>query len=279
MKDFVIGLVEGQPHAAHEDRRACGRDPAITSESKACAPILSIEITVKPMPSTTLLNVALFGPPGSGKGTQAKLLCNSFKLAHLSTGDLLRAERQSGSELGRRVGEILLRGELVPDDIVGEIVRQEIQKNRTQGQGTLFDGYPRNLAQLASLNQMLEKMGTELHAVASLELPEEKLVERLTNRRVCRSCQHVFNLIFHPPKKPDVCDSCGGELYQRNDDRAEVIATRLEEYHRQTQPVMKEQKRQGRLWQLPADQSIEEVQSRLTALLDERLQTIPSPSN
>jgi len=221
-----------------------------------------------------MLNVALFGPPGCGKGTQAELLCQHFGLLHLSTGELLRAERREATELGRRVDAIMKEGDLVPDDIVGEIVRKEVQRAFAEGCGVLFDGYPRNLAQLGALESLLRQMETQMHCYVSLEISDEKVIGRLTNRRTCSDCGKVYNLIWHKPRRKDTCDSCSGELYQRSDDRPEAIARRLEEYHSQTWPIMDELNTRGVLNTISAERSIAEIQEDLVDLLEARKATI-----
>lgn len=221
-----------------------------------------------------MLNVALFGPPGCGKGTQAELLCQHFGLLHLSTGELLRAERRESSELGRRVDAIMKEGELVPDEIVGEIVRKEVQRAFSEGCGVLFDGYPRNVSQLEALESLLRQMETQIHCFISFEISDEKVIGRLTNRRTCTDCGKVYNLIWHKPRRKDTCDNCSGELYQRSDDRPEAIARRLEEYHSQTWPIMDELNTRGVLHSVSAERSIAEIQEDLIDLLEARKATI-----
>jgi adenylate kinase len=220
------------------------------------------------------LNVALFGPPGCGKGTQAELLCQHFGFLHLSTGELLRAERRESSELGRRVDAIMKEGELVPDEIVGQIVRKEVTRAFSEDCGVLFDGYPRNLSQLKALEELLEELQSEIHCYVSLEISDEKVIGRLTSRRTCSDCGKVYNLIWQKPRQPDTCDNCSGELYQRSDDRPEAITRRLEEYHSQTWPILAELKTRGVLRHVPAGRSIAEIQEDLIDILEERKTTI-----
>lgn len=221
-----------------------------------------------------MLNVALFGPPGCGKGTQAELLCQHFRLLHLSTGELLRAERREASELGRRVDAIMKEGELVPDDIVGELVRKEVRRALNENLGVLFDGYPRNLSQLEALESLLGELETEIHCYVSLEISDEKVIGRLTSRRTCSDCGKVYNLIWHKPRRDDTCDNCSGELYQRSDDRPEAIARRLEEYHGQTSPIMDELNTRSVLHHVSAERSIAEIQDDLVDILEARKATI-----
>lgn len=216
------------------------------------------------------MNVALFGPPGCGKGTQAELLCQHFGFLHLSTGELLRAERRESTEIGRRVDALIRQGELVPDEIVGKIVQKEVHRAFSEGCGVLFDGYPRNLAQLHFLEALLRQLESRIDCFISLVISDEKVIGRLTSRRTCTDCGKVYNLIWHKPRRKDTCDNCSGELYQRSDDRPEAISRRLEEYHRQTWPIMDELKGRGVLRQVSAERSIAEIQEELIDLLEER---------
>jgi adenylate kinase len=215
------------------------------------------------------LNVALFGPPGCGKGTQAELLCQRFGFLHLSTGELLRAERREASELGKRVDAIMRRGELVPDEIVGEIVRKEVQRAFAEGCGVLFDGYPRTLAQFQRLEDLLHVLETRVHCYISLDISDEKVIGRLTSRRTCSDCGKVYNLIWYKPRKKDTCDSCSGELYQRSDDQPEAITRRLKEYHEQTLPILEELSARGTLRHVSAERSVGEIQEDLVDLLED----------
>lgn len=216
------------------------------------------------------MNVALFGPPGCGKGTQAELLCQRFGFLHLSTGELLRAERREASELGKRVDAIMRQGNLVPDDIVGEIVQKEVQRAFAENCGVLFDGYPRNLRQLERLESLLHLLESQIHCYVSLDISDEKVIGRLTSRRTCSDCGKVFNLIWHKPRRKDTCDSCSGELYQRSDDRPEAITRRLEEYHSQTQPIIGELDARGVLNHVSAERSVADIQADLIDILDQR---------
>lgn len=213
------------------------------------------------------MNIALFGPPGSGKGTQAELLCDRFKLVHLSTGDILRAERRKCTELGKRVGEIMKEGRLVPDEIVGELVQKRVQEAMDEGRGVLFDGYPRNLRQLQRLESLLTVLDTQIDHFVSLDIAPPKVVDRMVSRRTCRSCGRVYNLKWQPPETDGVCDACGGELYQRADDRSEAIEKRLVEYGRQTEPLMQNLTQRGLLQKVCAEEPVEEVFSQIMELI------------
>jgi len=215
------------------------------------------------------LILTLFGPPGSGKGTQAAFLREGLGLAHLSTGDLLRAERAADTLLGRRMNRIMDRGELVPDEVVRDLVRTEAGKMLARGEGILLDGYPRNLKQLRDLETILKQLNASFDFGVHLEIDDEKLIQRLTARRVCETCQppRTYNLDTHPPVAPEVCDVCGSKLIQRGDDREEAIVRRLAEYHRQTEPMLEDLRNRGKLKTILADRPIKEVRDQLSCLI------------
>lgn len=215
------------------------------------------------------LIVAIFGPPGSGKGTQAGWLCEKYGLDHVSTGDLLRAERKAGTELGLATEALMSRGELVPDEMVGEIVRRKLQFAAESGRGVLLDGYPRTLGQLARLKDILAEMDLELAYAVFLRIEDELLIERLTGRRICENCHRAFNVTSRRPAVEGICDGCGGRLVQRADDREEVISTRLNEYHRKTRPILDALNESGKLRTIRADQSVDEVRRQLREVLGE----------
>lgn len=215
------------------------------------------------------LVVAIFGPPGSGKGTQAGWLCEKYGLEHISTGDLLRAERKAGTPLGMKADALISRGELVPDEWVGEIVRRKLGESLETGRGALLDGYPRTLSQLDRLREILTDLGIELKVALFLNIDDRALIDRLTGRRLCENCQRTYHIRSRPPKTPGVCDACGGKLIQRADDCEEVITTRLGEYHRKTRPILAAIEAEGRLRSVRADQPIDSVQGRLSEVLAE----------
>lgn len=211
--------------------------------------------------------LTLFGPAGAGKGTQASQLGKRFDLTHLSTGDLLRAERRLGTALGRKADEIINRGELVGDGVVRELVKKETARILATGKGIIYDGYPRNLNQLRDLEGILTELNCDLDLGISLDINDERLLERLSARRVCKNCHRVFNLIFDPPKRKGICDTCGAQLFQRNDDYPDAIAKRLVEYRRQTEPMLDDLRQRGKLKSAYADQSITEVRENLIQMI------------
>ncbi len=188
-------------------------------------------------PQSAIKRVVLMGPPGAGKGTQAKRLVEKFGMIHLSSGDILRAERTGGSELGEKLKKYMDAGELVPDEIVVDIMAGAIAKQDTE-KGLLLDGFPRTVAQARALDEQLEKMGLPLGAVLIIAADESLLVDRITGRRSCPKCGAVYHVKNIPPAKEGVCDACGSELAQRADDTEEVVRQRLDAYRKQTEPVI-----------------------------------------
>jgi len=183
------------------------------------------------------MKLILLGPPGAGKGTQAKLLAERLEIPQIATGDILRAAVKQGTPMGLKAKGFMDAGSLVPDEVVVGIVRERLQQVDC-ARGFILDGFPRTVAQAEALKEMLASLGKNLNAVISLEVDNEALVRRLTGRRTCQECGRGFHVDFDPPKTDGTCDACGGELYQRDDDREETIRRRLEVYTDQTQPLM-----------------------------------------
>ncbi|HLV01505.1 MAG TPA: adenylate kinase [Acidobacteriota bacterium] len=207
--------------------------------------------------------IILLGPPGAGKGTQAKKLSKEFDLIHISTGDILRKEVREGTELGDKVREIMNAGELVPDELVGEIVRTCLQKHST-APGFILDGYPRNVNQAEFLMSIAD--GWPVYAVG-IEVEEDVLIKRLAGRRYCPRCGKIYNVYFSPPSTEGICDVCGSELVQRRDDRQEVISERLRVYHEQTRPVIEFFSSQGRYIEIDGSRSVVQVAQALSELV------------
>jgi adenylate kinase len=183
------------------------------------------------------LDIVLLGAPGSGKGTQAERIAPAFGLPHVSTGDILRAAVKGGTELGVAAKRFMDSGELVPDDVVIGIIRERLTQADTAA-GFMLDGFPRTLEQAAALDEMLAGAGRALRLVLLIDVPEEELVQRLAGRRACRACGRGYNVVFDPPKVEGVCDVCGGELFQRDDDNEATVRNRLAVYRRQTEPLI-----------------------------------------
>jgi len=181
--------------------------------------------------------VILLGPPGVGKGTQAVRLADTVGWEHISTGDLLRAARRDGTELGRRAREYMDAGELVPDSLILDLVREHLRGVAPEA-GILFDGFPRTPAQAEGLADVLTGAGRRVDRVVVFEADDEELVRRLAGRRSCRDCGAVYNVHFSPPESPDVCDRCGGDLMHRADDEPETVRRRLDVYRELTEPLI-----------------------------------------
>ena len=182
-------------------------------------------------------NLLLFGPPGVGKGTQAQRLSTVFQIPHIATGDMLRAAIQSYTPLGQRAKEFIDKGQLVPDELVLDMIAERLQMKDT-ARGFLLDGFPRTVPQAEALGGMLERFGKKLDHVIVLDAPEEELVLRISGRRTCESCQATYHVTARPSKVKGVCDKCGGVLIQRSDDSEVIIRNRLREYLAKTRPVL-----------------------------------------
>ena len=192
----------------------------------------------------------VLGPPGAGKGTQAEMLERELGLKHLSTGDILREEVRKETELGKRAEKYMKSGELVPDDLIVEMMEKEISKY----DNFVLDGFPRNLKQAEALDKMCR-----IDKVILLEVPDEVILERLSLRRSCPKCNRVYHLKYNPPKEDEICDYCGAKLYQRDDDKEEVIKKRLEVYRKETEPIAKFYREKGILVKVNGSKSIEEI--------------------
>jgi len=212
------------------------------------------------------MKLILLGPPGAGKGTQAKMLTDRFSIPQISTGDILRAAVKAGTEMGLQAKACMDAGALVPDAVVVGIVRDRLQEKDCQA-GFILDGFPRTVPQAEALTATLAELGKSLDAVLSLEVDVEALVERLTGRRTCRDCGRGYHVKFDPPQQAGTCDACGGELMQRDDDREGTIRKRLEVYREQTQPLTGYYQDLGLLTRVDGMQEIDSVQQQLLAAL------------
>ena len=185
----------------------------------------------------TQFNLILLGPPGAGKGTQASRIVAEYGIPHISTGDILRSAVKNQTQMGLEAKKYMDAGELVPDSVVIGIVKDRLQEPDT-AKGFLMDGFPRTIPQAEALDSALESLGRAVTKTLVLLVDEDLLIRRLTGRRICRSCQTPFHVLFSPPKQDGVCDVCGGELYQRDDDTEATVRNRLEVYGKQTEPLI-----------------------------------------
>jgi adenylate kinase len=208
------------------------------------------------------MRIVLVGPPGAGKGTQAAFLARNLSIPHISTGDLFRANISRQTELGKLAKSYMDAGNLVPDEVTIAMAKDRMEQPDAEN-GFLLDGFPRNVSQAEALDELLETESMQLDAVLDLEVPEDEVVKRIAGRRVCRNeSAHVFHVTYKPPAKEGVCDVCGGELYQRDDDSEETVRKRLEVYHTQTEPIIDYYKAQGLVVTISALGKVEDVTTR-----------------
>lgn len=212
------------------------------------------------------MNLIFLGPPGSGKGTQAKMISGKLGIPQVSTGDMLRCAVQAGTPMGLKAKAMMDSGMLVADDVVVGIVQERLAQSDCEG-GFILDGFPRTVPQADALKDCLRSLDKELDAVISLEVNNEAVVGRITGRRTCRSCGKMFHVVFDPPSVVNVCDSCGGELYLREDDQEQTIRKRLEVYAEQTAPLIAYYQRAGLVQTIDGMQGISEVQGQILAVL------------
>lgn len=212
------------------------------------------------------MNIILLGPPGAGKGTQAKRMIERYGIPQISTGDMLRAALKAGTPLGLEAKKYMDKGALVPDEVVVGLVRERIQEQDC-AKGYMLDGFPRNVSQAQTLDDMLKELGQKIDHVVCIDVPDQELIQRLTGRRTCRECGAGFHVMFDPPKKEGICDKCGGQLYQRDDDNEATVTSRLKVYADQTKPLIEYYEKQGKLRKIEGLGSIDEIFERIKAVL------------
>jgi adenylate kinase len=212
------------------------------------------------------VNLLIMGPPGAGKGTQAETLAQELQITNISTGDMFREAIRQGTEMGKKAKEYMEMGELVPDSVVVGITRERLSQPDC-ARGFLLDGFPRTVVQAEALEDMLETMGIVLDGVINIAVPREKLLERLTGRRICRNCGASYHLRYNKPEVENKCDACGGELYQRSDDNEVVVNNRLDIYESKTEPLIDYYASRSLLKNINGDQDIEKVLADILASL------------
>lgn len=212
------------------------------------------------------LRVVFLGPPGAGKGTQAKLLREKFEACLVSTGDILRKAVADQSPLGKEASEYIKRGDLVPDNVIVKLVAERL-KEKDCAQGFILDGFPRTIPQAQSLEEILQKMGLGLQSVLLVQVPHRIIVERLAGRRTCKNCGALYHLKFNPSTRESICDRCGGELVQRDDDREETIRARLKVYDNQTAPLVDYYRQRGILRKIDGVGNVDDIRNRVIKAL------------
>lgn len=214
------------------------------------------------------MNLILLGPPGCGKGTQAKILIDTYHIPQISTGDILREAIKKESPLGVEAKTHMDQGSLVPDHLVIKIIEERL-KQADCNRGFVLDGFPRTVAQAEALDTTLSEMGSKLEYVFSIEVDDGELIRRLTGRRVCRKCGESYHIEFNPPRQEGLCDSCQGKLYQRDDDKEETIRNRLKVYQDQTSPLINFYQKKDVLHSIDGIGSIEEIKERLLTIIND----------
>ncbi|MBI4655012.1 MAG: adenylate kinase [Nitrospirae bacterium] len=213
------------------------------------------------------MRLVLLGAPGAGKGTQAKKLIEKYGIPQISTGDILRKAVTDGTPLGKEAKSYMDKGELVPDNVVIGLVKERISQDDCK-KGYILDGFPRNTAQAETLDKVLDSMRASLDVALSVDIDKDILMKRLTGRRTCKSCQQMYNIYFSPPKKERVCDKCGGELFQRDDDKEDTIKRRLDVYDASTSPLIDYYRKKGILKSVKGVGSIDEIFNKVCSVLE-----------
>lgn len=214
------------------------------------------------------MNLILLGGPGAGKGTQAKKLIDKYQIPQISTGDILRAAVKEGTEMGKKAKEYMDAGKLVPDEVVIGIIKDRLAQPDCK-KGFILDGFPRTVPQAEALDKVLADLGSKIDHVISIDVDEEELVTRLTGRRTCKNpdCGQMYHIKFNPPKKEGVCDKCGSELYQRDDDNEATVRSRLATYNQATKPLIDYYQAKGLLRPIKGVGSIDDIFNQICRIL------------
>ncbi len=212
------------------------------------------------------MRILIMGPPGAGKGTQAVRIASFCEIPHVSTGDIFRAEIKGCTDLGRKITSYLDTGKLVPDEVTVEVIRKRLQQPDSH-KGFLLDGFPRTIPQAKALDGILGEMGSALDLVLNIRVAPQALLKRLTGRRVCRKCGATYHLLYQVPQADGVCDSCGGELYQRSDDTVETVTNRLDVYQKQTAPLLDYYRERDLVREVDGELPIDQVWAEIEKLI------------
>lgn len=199
--------------------------------------------------------IVLLGAPGSGKGTAGKVIAEDLKLAHISTGDLFRENLKNETELGKEAKKYMDKGELVPDEVTIKMLKARLNEADVKN-GAVLDGFPRTGMQAKALDEMLSGMGAKVDMALNIDVPFDEIVERIANRRSCKGCTEIYNVVFNPPKVEGICDKCGGELYQREDQKPEVVENRLKVYSQSAQELINHYEKAGILYNAKAGDKV-----------------------
>jgi adenylate kinase len=213
------------------------------------------------------MRIIMLGAPGAGKGTQAKMISEKYGIPHISTGDIFRSNIKNGTELGKKAKTYMDQGQLVPDELTCDLVVDRIAKDDAKN-GYVLDGFPRTIPQAEALKSALEKRGEKIDFAIDVDVPDENIVTRMSGRRACVSCGATYHIVYNPPKKEGICDSCGSSLVLRDDDKPETVKKRLDVYHKQTQPLIDYYQKDGVLVKVDGTQEIDTIFSQIQKLLE-----------
>ena len=219
------------------------------------------------------MNIIMLGAPGTGKGTTASILSENLEIPQISTGDIFRANIKEGTELGKLAESYISKGQLVPDEVTIKIVEDRLEQPDTKN-GVILDGFPRTVIQAEKLKEILAKKGEKIDIAVNLETPEEEIIERIVNRRVCsnQQCKAVYNVVLHPPKVEGICDKCGSELITRKDDNIETVKSRLEQYFTATSPLVEYYEKEGTLYTATVSKSVGKMSDDVAKDIIEKVQ-------
>lgn len=213
------------------------------------------------------MRLIMLGAPGAGKGTQAVMLSEKFNIPHISTGDIFRSNIKNGTELGKKAKEFIDKGMLVPDELTIDIVKDRLQKPDCKN-GFVLDGFPRTIPQAEYLDKTLDEMGMKLDAVINIFVSDADIIKRMSGRRTCPKCNMSYHTLYMPPKKEGICDNCGADLIQREDDKEETVIKRLSTYHEQTEPLIEYYKKHNKLYTVIGQEKVEDTTNLLLKVME-----------